>query len=283
MTSLSLRVQWFWRLILLKTRGKIRHHDRFGLSYWMWENTRALAFRTNQSGTDDTGVLEQIVRLFKANGKADQDSISIDVGAYFGIVSLAMAHNSPPGHIIHAFEADDINFSMLLENIPPDPAGRIHTHRTAVGAEVGYADFTRVADTGTNHLGAAPDSSDPSTSVYKVPVTTLDAFAAEHAFSTVTLLKIDAEGADFDVLLGAKELLAENRIGAIIVEVTLTPEKRSEMIKLLTDYGFSTSYIVRNSKELKPALESTFAKTGKAPLNMLAIKPEIEKLLDNQR
>jgi FkbM family methyltransferase len=264
---------------VLKLRGRIRHRDRFGLSYWLWENTRALAIPYNHPGTDDAGVFEQITRIYKASSKSDNHTISIDVGAYIGIISLAMAKYGPANHEVHSFEADEVNYAMLKENLSSNQPHSIHPHRTAVSDEVGTAQFTRTSDTGTNHLGVQENSSDLGAVVFDVPITTLDSFAEQHDFDVVRLLKIDAEGADINVLRGASSLLNDKRIEAIIVEVALTADARSEMIEFLESHGMATAYIQRNSDQLQPSNEEIYNDSARAPLNMLAVRIDLELLL----
>jgi len=266
-------------MIVLKLRGRIRHHDRFGLSYWLWENTRALAIPHNHPGTDDAGVFEQITRIYEATSESDKQTISIDVGAYIGVISLAMAKYGPANHEVHSFEADDVNYAMLNENLSSNQPHSIHPHRTAVGGENGTAQFTRTSDTGTNHLGVQDNSNDLGAVVFDVPITTLDSFAEQHDFDTIKLLKIDAEGADINVLRGASTLLDSKRIEAIIVEVPLTVDSRSEMIEFLNSHGMTTAYIQRNSDQLQPSNEEIYRGSARAPLNMLAVRTDLESQL----
>lgn len=53
---------------------------------------------------------------------------------------------------------------------------------------------------------------------YDVNVLTLDDFCSEHEISKIDLLKIDTEGNELKSLIGARQLLYENRIKAIQFE-----------------------------------------------------------------
>ena len=267
------------RMVLLKFRGRVRHSDRYGLSYWLWANTRALATPNGQPRTDDTGVFEQLKRVYNVIGESDRRRVSVDVGAYIGVISLAMARFGPSDHTVHSFEADDLNYERLRLNVSGASVASISPHDVAVGNQVGTADFTRNQDPGTNHLGIEADPSVAPASVYKVPVTTLGAFAQQQSIDEIDVLKIDVEGADLDVLRGAEGLLGDGRIKAIIVEIPLAPEDRGDMNALLTDHGFSTAHIVRNSTDLEQASESTYANSVKTPLNMLALRADLASQL----
>lgn len=267
------------RMVLLKLRGRVRHTDRFGLTYWLWQNTRAMGTPRDQPRTDDTGVLEQLRRVYSVIGQPDRGIVSVDVGAYIGVISLAMARFGPSNHAVHSFEADDLNCERLRLNVSGASGASILTYNTAVGNQVGTAEFTRNQDPGTNHLGVEPDPSVAPARVYTVPVTTLDAFAQKQSIDEMDVLKIDVEGTDLDVLRGAEGLLGDGRIKAIFVEIPLTPENRGNMNALLTDHGLSTAYIVRNSIDLEQASESAYAKSMRTPLNMLAVRADFASQL----
>ena len=267
------------RKILLLLRGRVLHRDRFGLSYWLWTETRAMGRRDGEPGTDDTGVLEQLKRVYTILNHTNNGLISVDVGAYIGVISLAMSHFGPFKHSIHSFEADELNHSKLKDNVYYSKSSSITTHKTAVANYVGSSNFTRYKDPGNNHLGLEINPSDILAGVYKVPVTTLDFFINQIGVDRIDVLKIDVEGFDFEVLKGASQLLKEKQIKVIVVETPVTPELRKEMNKFLISNEFKTAYIVRNSTELTSVSESMFHQSDKTPLNMLAVQPNIASQL----
>ena len=267
------------RKFVLLVRGRVFHRDRFGLSYWLWTETRAMGRKDGEPGTDDTGVLEQLKRVYTTLNDTDDSLISVDVGSYIGVISLAMSHFGPSKHFIHSFEADELNYSKLKENVYHSKTSSITIHKTAVANYVGLSNFTRYKDPGNNHLGVEISTSDVLSGVFKVPVTTLDLFADQIGVDKIDVLKIDVEGFDFEVLKGAKQLLKEKRIKVIVVETPATPKLREEINEFLMSRGFITAYITRNSTELTAVTESTFHQSNKTPLNILAVQPNIAKQL----
>ena len=266
------------RKIVLLLRGRVFHRDRFGLSYWLWTETRALGRKDGEPGTDDTGVLEQLKRVYTILDDTDS-LISVDVGSYIGVISLAMSHFRPTNHSIHSFEADELNYVKLKKNICHSKSSSISIHKTAVANYVGLSDFTRYEEPGNNHLGLEINSSDIATGVYKVPVTTLDLFTTQIGVDKIDVLKIDVEGFDFEVLNGARQLLKKKQIKVIVVETPGTPKLRDDMNKFLVSNEFKTAYIVRNSTELTSVSESTFYQSDRTPLNMLAVRPNMANQL----
>jgi len=267
------------RKIVLTLRGRVFHRDRFGLSYWLWTETRAMGRKNGEPGTDDTGVLEQLKRVYTILNDSKDSVISVDVGSYIGVISLAMSHFGSTNHFIHSIEADELNYIKLKENVSYATSSSITIHKTAVANYVGLSDFTRYKEPGNNHLGLEINSSDVLTGIHKVPVTTLDLFTAEIGVDKIDVLKIDVEGFDFQVLKGAAQLLKEKRIKVIFVETPDTPTLRADMNKFLISNGFKTAYIVRNSPEITCVSETAFHLSDKTPLNMIAVRPDMANKL----
>lgn len=277
-SGVSRRLWLVRRMALLALRGRVRHADRFGLDYWLWKNTRPLGTLPGEPRTDDTGVLEQLIRVHGAIRTVSATGgamVSIDVGAYIGVISLAMARFGGPEHTVHSFEADDLNFSRLRQNVANGPGSSIRIYNTAVGNQVGAAEFTRDQDPGDSSLSVVTSPTGTSVAEFMVPITTLDAFVTERGIDEIDVLKIDVEGADMDVLRGAAELLGGGRIKAIFVEILLSPRQRAEMNELLTGHGYSVAYLVRNTPDLSPPTEAAYTGSQRAPLNLLAVQPEL--------
>jgi FkbM family methyltransferase len=235
-----------------------------------------------EPGTDDTGVLEQLKRLYSLMGQTERTVISIDVGAYIGVISLAMSQFGPPKHFIHCFEADDLNYSRLKQNISPLSHATITPHNKAVANYVGFSKFTRYKDPVNNHLGTEHNRKDILDSFHQVSVTTLDVFVDEAGIDIIDVLKIDVEGFDLSVLHGAKNILEKNQIKVIIIETPTHAQERNELKEFLENQGFTSAYIVRNSTELTEISESAFSRHDKTPLNILAIKSELADQLDTK-
>ena len=139
--------------------------------------------------------------------KLKPGSIFYDVGANFGFYSLLAAR---AGAQVFAFEPDFQNAESLERHaLLNSLEAKIEIVRAAVFSMSGSillepADFER--GHGNARVGAAGD---PSRATIKVPCTTLDNFAREHAVPEV--VKIDVEGAESEVLKGAEELFSNSR------------------------------------------------------------------------
>jgi FkbM family methyltransferase len=137
----------------------------------------------------------------------------VDVGANIGYFSLLWAARHP-ANVAHAFEASPRNIPLLKQNVYHNNlGGRIVIHDYALGRETGSANFDLGPEGLSGWGGLSLDTR--GANLVQVPVKRLDdAIGDVH----VDLLKIDAEGADTWVLMGASELLRTKRIKRVWYE-----------------------------------------------------------------
>jgi FkbM family methyltransferase len=139
-------------------------------------------------------------------------SIALDIGAFFGTYTLPMASR---GATVHAFEPAPRARRVLEGNVARNRFGdRVTVHPIALSDYTGSAQFTTDIDSG-NHL--AENESPRGATMVTVPVQTLDDWARGVGLTHLSLVKIDAEGADHKILAGGREVLTRFR-PPIIVE-----------------------------------------------------------------
>jgi FkbM family methyltransferase len=147
--------------------------------------------------------------------------VVFDVGANIGKWSLACESKCPLAEI-HAFEILPSTYDQLVANtsghdrIRPNSIGLAEACRAAtVIAEAGHSDLTSfVGDVRLMH-------EDVQFEEYSVAVRAGDEYCAEHGISKIDFLKIDAEGAEYAVLLGFRRMLAGGKIDVIQFEYGL--------------------------------------------------------------
>ena len=75
-----------------------------------------------------------------------------------------------------------------------------------------------------------------------VQTQTLDDFCSDHNIENIDILKIDTEGNEYNVLKGAQNLLAKNKIKLIYVEISESKnnfaEKERNVFKFLNSFNF---------------------------------------------
>jgi FkbM family methyltransferase len=136
--------------------------------------------------------------------------LALDVGANHGVYTLALQRL---GFEVHALEPDPAARAELLRQV--DGLAGVTVHACAAGAEVGEARLGLVADQ-TGFYGNAsafsslsrlplPEGLVPAGAV-TVPVCRLDALVRERGLATPSVVKVDTEGYELEVLRGLGDL-----------------------------------------------------------------------------
>lgn len=126
------------------------------------------------------------------------DFVALDIGGHIGSFSIALARHSP-GCTIHAYEASPVTAGWLAGNVRAnDLADRVHARHGAVSSSTGTLSFAdNGRGSGLNGL-TAPAGSEATT----VPCVGFDDAVAE-AGGRVEVVKIDTEGAEYDIVLAS--------------------------------------------------------------------------------
>lgn len=140
-----------------------------------------------------------IDELYKFNPSSADNKIILDCGANMGLSVLYFSLNYP-NHQIIAFEPDETIFDILQENVRTFNLPNVTLHRKAVWKE--EAELTFHSDGG---MGGSVDH------VYQVTdqvITKVSAIPlADFLTEKVDFLKIDIEGAEYEVIQSCQNLL----------------------------------------------------------------------------
>lgn len=137
------------------------------------------------------------------------EDLVCDVGANAGVYTVLAAHGV--GCRVVAVEPVPRTFDLLMQNIYANALSeRVDPHRAGVGRQAGRLHFT-ASLWSYNHVVDAPG---PDT--VEVEVSTLDTILAGRE---PTLLKIDVEGFEGEVLAGAARTLASSKLQAVLIEM----------------------------------------------------------------
>lgn len=156
----------------------------------------------------------------------------LDVGANVGQTTRMIKRRFPDAEV-QAFEPVRSTCETLQHNVR-DLDG-VTVHRLAFSDRAGSAVITADANSQLNHLVSGAVEESPGTE--RVDTDTLDAFCARRQIDRIDLLKVDAEGADLQVLHGGGRLLREGRIAFVFVEAGFDPTDSGHVyLPVLLDY-----------------------------------------------
>jgi FkbM family methyltransferase len=141
--------------------------------------------------------------------------VVIDVGANVGYFTLIAAAKVGPRGKVHSVECSSETLAILRENIRQNQLQNVEVHPIAASNERGELKLN-ISAIGLSWFSLHENwpQITGSGSIATVPAVPLD----EIVHSRVDVVKIDAEGADLDVLKGMRRILSENSGIALIVE-----------------------------------------------------------------
>ncbi len=179
----------------------------------------------------DYKILDENIRMAK--------SCILDIGAHIGLFSVYAAVLNPTVKIF-SFEPSQENFSLMKENLRMNQVKNVVSKNVAIGGNTGLKNLYLSCDS-HNHSFVKYVENMKET---KVPV-----FSLENVFSKLVfksgfpkcdLVKMDCEGAEFEILAScSKDLL--KKIDVFYIEYhEYLPEMRKEILKkILECNGFS--------------------------------------------
>lgn len=184
--------------------------------------TQDLVYLTQQMGytvfqTADPPIGLSLAHDIKRLANTQAIETIFDVGANVGQTTQFMAHAFTDADI-WAFEPIRESFDKLTASIAHMP--RTNAYQLAFGAQEGSMTVTLRPNSEWNSL--VPTLNFPASSPKPnqlVEIETIDRFGAAHSISKIDLLKTDTEGYDFQVLQGASNYFAENRVLFVFTEV----------------------------------------------------------------
>lgn len=198
---------------------------------------RGMVFRVNrvtQISPLYSGTERQHQRIMQESLRPGD--VAIDVGANWGIHTLYMARLVGAAGTVVAAEPLPEAFGELRWHVQANHLTNVRALQCAVGARDDRSSFQVSASPTLGHLVSGVHPSENRLTI-PVVVRSLDSIASELSISDVRLIKIDVEGGESEVLLGAKSILT-NYHPILIVDLH-NPDQDLAVARLLTDWGYS--------------------------------------------
>ena len=168
---------------------------------------------------------------------------AIDVGANIGIVSQILSEHFEE---VFSFEPNPQTFKLLELNASYCLNNNVNPYNLALSHEAGELILTdwNPYHSGQSKINATKEQLSKYESHsfkprnYKVPCTTLDDFVLSNHIQKVSLIKIDVEGHEKQVLMGAKKVIKEHSPAIIFEDWDTKKESKSTLRKELEELGY---------------------------------------------
>lgn len=166
---------------------------------------------------------EEIIGIFRPK----EGDIVVDIGAHMGRYTIPSAKSVGVSGKVIAVEAHPYNFGILQHNLKLNKLTNVSALNSAVYSkkanlklylpdeDLGYTMHHSVM---TNYLSTKYNN-EIERKYIEVEADTLDNLLKSSGITTVNWIKIDVEGAEYEVLKGAREILSTNKPISILVEV----------------------------------------------------------------
>jgi FkbM family methyltransferase len=185
-------------------------------------------------------------RILSVMGPNYGEHVIVDVGAHSGWFFHCWLDWCPRAQV-HAFEPYPPSFDAASKNYGADP--RVRLVPMAVGDATGQKDMNILQESLVSNSLLTPAKSTWEQLRYetgnvtktRVPVTTLDCYAAAEGLSKIHLIKIDVQGYEMHVLRGAEKTLPN--VDFIFIESGIQPlyigaPRFTDVFNYLSDRNF---------------------------------------------
>jgi FkbM family methyltransferase len=175
-----------------------------------------------------------------------------DVGAHIGELTLTFSRFVGDSGSVHAFEPSAVSFEKLAATCTAASLRNVHLKQIALAAQEGavtlhsygegYLSWTSQARRPLERYGIDVQA----VSNEEAPATTLDLYCERNGIASIDLLKVDVEGAEFQVLLGGRRMLEARSIQCIAFEFGQTTFDMNNDPDDIERYLKELGYVLRN-------------------------------------
>jgi FkbM family methyltransferase len=186
-----------------------------------------------------------------------QGMVAFDVGAHVGEITLLFSRLVGGNGHVHSFEATSETFERLQTVCRLVGRKNIVLNNAALAATEGivhiyvyegeYSSWNTLAKRPLHQYGidVMPVRTD------KIPAMTVDAYCERNSIERIDLLKIDVEGAEYQVLQGASSMLARKKVLCCVFEFGQTTfdmgNRPDEIEAYLRQFGYRVENIIKGS------------------------------------
>ena len=183
---------------------------------------------------------KKLINIYKEY--INKDSVVLDIGANLGChtVPLSLLCNK-----VYAFEAQEKLYKLLSETIEYNELDNVKLFNNIVSD--GSKEELEFVNSGCGRGGITTYRPRLGGIITTEKCITIDSLGLKE----LDFIKIDVEGAEFEVLAGAAETIKKLH-PVIILETWNTKRNKINLVKYCNEYGYSFTYIKGDNYLLKP-------------------------------
>ncbi len=173
---------------------------------------------------------------------AKNGGVFYDIGANIGAVSLIYAANIKNNNAtgsVYAFEPMPINFERLFTNIYNNFPGRIKAFLMPISDKYKMGEMS----IGSINPGSSGHYLEGGGGSFTCVVYSLDYLHYQLGFEVPDYLKIDVDGNDYNVLLGAERLIKNGHVKSVLIEKN---DSENDIQKFMKKYNYKEKKINSN-------------------------------------
>lgn len=197
--------------------------------------------------TMDKSILKEvwITKIYDKYGiRVEKGDTVIDIGAQIGFFSIYAAELSQTGNV-YAFEPFIENFQMLENHKKINKKDNLFVYNVGVSDKEGAQTLYLSPDNNTGGHSLYLKKNDSNKKI-EIQTIRLNDFCEKEQLLKIDFLKLDCEGAEFDILKSNEAILA--KVDKIIMECHPYDDNTvDDMVKLLERNGFSILSDVNSS------------------------------------
>lgn len=193
-------------------------------------------------GEYETGTNEAMARYIKP------DDIVIEAGANLGSETILIARQLKGGHL-YSFEPNPYTFDRLKVNVNINGLKNVDVYDDALGEKDGTIHFHIYPKNFCNPGMSSKYMATKETRKIDVNQLTLDTFVKTHHVPRVNFIKMDIQGAEMDLILGAHDTISKYK-PTIFAEAFDLFNDTQQLYGKLKEYGYNVYFIDDHSIQL---------------------------------
>src|ERR1051325_1822340 len=184
---------------------------------------------------------------------ASDSEVLWDIGAHVGTFTVRSMLDSRVA-VVHAFEPDPITLRALQLNVDLNRGlgSQCVICNLALGADSGNSILHRGP---AQNIGMSSIAYQPSGDAFSVQRTSIDQLVFQEGMHPPTLMKIDVEGSERDLLLGGKQFFQTYTPKAVVIEAEANPDgtlRDPSVVEPLLAAGYEIGPLLRPKGEMWP-------------------------------